>query len=116
MSDLFGVDLREILDGERKIKKMDAEMKETVMKVAEYSNAGKKRMARVTLVYFIVGIVSLLVNLGMRFMDLPDTFWFGFLDGITIGIPLGAMVLGVLYVTGRLAKAQEFKRRLLGLK
>lgn len=34
MSDLFGVDLREILDGERKSEKMDAEMKETVMKVA----------------------------------------------------------------------------------
>jgi transcriptional regulator with XRE-family HTH domain len=116
MSDLFGVDLREILDGERKSEKMDAEMKETVMKVAEYSNEGKKKMARMTLVYFVVGIASIIVNFAMRFLDLPSTFWVGFLEGITSGLPLAAMLMGVLYVTGTIAKVQEFKLRILGRK
>jgi len=116
MSDLFGVDLREILDGERKSKKMDAEMKETVMKVAEYSNEGKKKMARVTLVYFVVGIVSILVNSVMRFLDLPTTFWVGFLEGVTIGLPLAAMLFGILYVTGTILKVREAKLRILGRK
>ncbi|NLL46791.1 MAG: helix-turn-helix domain-containing protein [Clostridiales bacterium] len=114
MSDLFGVDLREILDGERKSEKMDAEMKETVMKVAEYSNEGKKKLAKVTLVYFVVGIVSIIVNIGMRFLDLPSTFWVGFLDGTTSGLPLAAMLLGVLYVTGTMVKLQELKLKILG--
>ena len=42
ISDFYGVDLREILDGERKNKQMDKEIKETVLKVAEYENEGKK--------------------------------------------------------------------------
>ena len=37
MSDFFEVDLRELLDGERKQQKMDPELKETVDKVAQYS-------------------------------------------------------------------------------
>ena len=45
MSDFYDVDLREILDGERKNEKMNQETKETVIKVAEYSNTQKEKMA-----------------------------------------------------------------------
>ena len=113
MSDFFEVDLREILDGERKHEKMNEELRETVMKVAEYSNEGKKKMAKVTLIYFILGIISIVINQGMRFFDLPSTFWVGFLEGATCGITLAAMILGVLYITGAMAKIREFKLRLL---
>ena len=41
ISDFYDVDLREILDGERKEERMDKEMKETVLKVAEVSNEEK---------------------------------------------------------------------------
>lgn len=41
MADFFDVDLREILDGERKSEKMNEELKKTVLKVAEYSNEEK---------------------------------------------------------------------------
>ncbi len=113
MSDFFEVDLREILDGERKHVKMNEELRETVMKVAEYSNEGKKKMAKVTLIYFILGIISIVINQGMRFFELPSTFWIGFLEGTTSGITLAAMILGVLYITGAMAKIREFKLRLL---
>ena len=42
MADFYDVDLREILDGERKSEKMEKELKETVLKVAEYSNSEKE--------------------------------------------------------------------------
>ena len=35
MSDFYQVDLRELLDGERRNERMDEELKDTVMKVAE---------------------------------------------------------------------------------
>ena len=38
LSDLYEVDLREILDGARKNEMLDQETKETVLKVAEYQN------------------------------------------------------------------------------
>ena len=41
ISDFYEIDLREILDGERKNEHMDKEMKETVLKVSEYESEGK---------------------------------------------------------------------------
>lgn len=114
MADFFDVDLREILDGERKSEKMDKELKETVLKVAEYSNEEKKRNTRLVLVYFVLGIVALLSNLVMESLELPDNFAVGFLEGITIGMAIAAMILGILYVTGTLSKVCAVKKRLLG--
>jgi hypothetical protein len=94
---------------------MNEEMKETVMKVAEYSNEEKKKMARVTLACFL-GTISIVVNQGMRFFDLPSTFWIGFLDGLTSGMTMVAMILGILYITGAMAKVRECKMRMLGRK
>ena len=114
LADFFDVDLREILDGERKSEKMNQELKETVLKVAEYSNEEKKRSTRVVLIYFVLGIIALVSNLAMEFMELPDSFLVGFLEGSTISLAIGAMVLGILYATGTLSKIFVFKRRLMG--
>lgn len=84
------------------------------MKVAEYSNDNKKKMARVVLVYFIIGIAALIIHTIVSFMDLPGSFWVGFLDGATIGLAIGAMILGILFLTGRMAKIRAFKMRLFG--
>ncbi len=116
ISDFYGVGLREILDGERKEKQMDKEMKETVLKVAEYENEGKKRTSIVVIVYLALGIISLLANLVMKFMEMLDTFLTGFLDGITVTTALVAMALGIAYATGTLAKLYSFKRRLFNKK
>ncbi len=114
MSDFFRVDLREILDGERKSEKMDKELNETVLKVAEYSNEERKKSTKIVLFYFALGIVALLLNTAMEFMELKSDFFNGFMKGGTIGIAMGAMVLGILYATGKLTKICAFKRRLLG--
>ena len=105
LADFYGVDLREILDGERKPQKMDEETKDVVKKVTEYGNEGKKRFAKVTLIYFIIGIVCISVNLAMKFFDLPESFAVGFIEGATAAMPLVAMIVGILYVTGAYKKA-----------
>ncbi len=115
ISDYYQVDLRELLDGERRNEKMDVETKDTVIKVAEYSNAEKRRVSKVVLVFFVLGIAALMTNVIMRVIELPESFWTGFLDGATIGLALGAMILGILYVSGAMLKVMRFKRRLLHL-
>lgn len=112
LSDLYEVDLRELLDGERKDKSMDRDLEETVIKVAQYSSDVQKRSARVTLVYFIIGIMALIANGVMNIMEIGGTFWIGFLKGMTFAWAAAAMVLGILYVTGLMAKVQAFKMRL----
>ena len=114
MSDFYEIDLREILDGERKNEKMNEELKETVLKVAEYSNEEKKRSTRIVLIFFVLGIIALILNIAIKFMELQENFFVGFLEGSTISFAIGAMVLGILYATGILCKVFAFKRRLLG--
>ena len=116
ISDFYGVDLREILDGERKNKQMDQEMKETVLKVAEYENEGKKLSSVVVIVYSALGILSLLANLIMTIVEMPDTFMTGFLKGMTVGVALIAMALSIVYATGTLTKLYLFKKRLFAKK
>ena len=113
LSDLYAVELRELLDGERKDRSMDKEMEETVLKVAEYSNAEKKRSTRVVRIYFVLGIIALIINVWFELAEVGDTFWIGFIKGTTFGIALASMILGLLYTTGALMRIQAFKMRLI---
>ena len=112
ISDFYEIDLREILDGERKDKQMDKEMKETVLKVSEYENEGKKRNAVVVIIYSALGIIALITNLILNMLEMPDTFMTGFLKGSTVAVALVAMVLGIIFASGVLAKLYMFKKRL----
>lgn len=114
LSDRYAVDLRELLDGERKKEPMDKELEETVLKVAEYSSEEKRRSTLIVRLYFIAGIVALIVNGVLGLMELGDSFWLGFVKGITFGLALGAMILGIIYTTGLMEKIYAFKMRMLG--
>ena len=46
IADYYDVDLKEILNGERKRKDMDKEEKETLLKVADYSEMEKEKAAK----------------------------------------------------------------------
>ena len=116
LADLYEVDLREMLNGERKSEKpMNREIEETVLQVAEYSNAEKQRDTIIVRIYFIIGIAALLVNAAMQLLtEREDTFWSGFLKGGTTGLAIAAMIMGILYTTGSMRKICAFKKRLLG--
>ena len=42
LADYYEVDIREMIDGERKSENMDNEEKDTLLKIAEYTNKEKK--------------------------------------------------------------------------
>ena len=79
-------------------------------------NAEKQRTTKVVRVYFVLGILALIANAVMNMIETGDTFWIGFLKGVTFALALGAMVFGVLYTTGAMMKIQAFKMRLIGKK
>ncbi len=114
MADLYQVDLRELLNGERKSERMNEELKETILQVAEYSSAEKQRATRIIRIYFVLGILALIANAVMNMTEMEETFWTGFLKGGTFSLALLAMFFGILYTTGAMNKIQEFKLRLLG--
>lgn len=46
IADYYDVEIREILDGERKSENMNKELEETVLKVADYSNEEKMKLMK----------------------------------------------------------------------
>lgn len=79
LADFYDVDIRELIDGERKSENMNEEMKDTLVKVAEYTNAEKDKlmkelsmMAAASAAFFIIlGLIVIynLTRLGSFFYE-----------------------------------------------
>ena len=114
ISEFYDVDLKEILNGERKEKAMDIETKDTIMKVAEYSNDEKEKMTKRFHIMFIATLVFLTVAIAVFFIDCFGPEVSDFINGICIGVGYGMVVLGVI-MTSRYAKQiHDMKMRLIG--
>ena len=109
MADYYDVELRELLDGERKSAKMDKELEETVLKVAEYSNEDKIKLTKRMHLLFIGGFVAAVTYMILLFTDRSDNF----LGGLCLGITFGMMIVGVLMTSKYAAKIRTYKRKLL---
>ena len=109
MADYYDVELRELLDGERKSEKMNRELEETVLKVAEYSNEDKIKLTKRMHLLFIGGFVAAVTYMILLFTDRSDNF----LGGMCLGITFGMMIVGVLMTSKYAAKIRTYKRKLL---
>ena len=111
IADYYDVDLRELFEGERNSERMDKELAQTVKQAAEYSNQETKRATKIVLIYLIIGMVSLIANQALMLLGVGGTFWAGFAKGATAGLALCALIFAFLYVTGRLTKLSDAKKR-----
>ena len=114
ISDFYEVDLREILDGERKDVKMDSETKETVLKVAEFSNEEKAKVLKNLHVVFIVSMVVLIILILSQFIDDMNDHLRNFLTGMSMGIGLGTSIVGAVLTSKYAKDIRDFKMRMLG--
>ena len=93
LADFYEVDIREIIDGERKSEIMDKETKDTLLKVADYATQGEKR-SQSRVVYAALGLsIALFVS-----TILFSGEWTGLLYGI-IPEDICRFILVIVYVT-----------------
>jgi transcriptional regulator with XRE-family HTH domain len=116
LSDLYSVDLREILSGERKSEKMNEELKETVLQVADYSNEEKERLLKRMHWLFLAGLIGFIVFLVIVMFDLQDTAPYEAIGSFGLGIAFGMVILGVIFTSRYAGKIRAFKMRLLNRK
>ena len=109
LADYYDVDIREIIDGERKNEKMDKELKDTVLKIAEYSHEDKVKVTKRMHLLFIGGFVAAVIYMTLVFTDRADNF----LGGMCLGITFGMMIVGVIMTSKYAAKIRETKASLL---
>ena len=111
MSDFYSVDLKELLQGG--IKEMENKEKQTAILVDDYNKTNNNKSYKVVLVYLTLGIICLLINQILSFIDLPETFWVGFVKGATAGLSLLSIIFAILYITGKLNNIKNAKRRII---
>jgi transcriptional regulator with XRE-family HTH domain len=117
LADFYRVDIREILDGERKNSNMDKELKDTLNKVADYSREDKKRMGRRMSVLFLLGIIGNIIWAIVEFGNLPQTPLLRGAAGFGAGFGFGMLIIGFLMASGIMDKTLgRLKRRILGKK
>ncbi len=109
ISELFDVSISEIINGERKSENMNEELKETVLKVAEFSNEDKLKLTRRMNKLFIGGFVAAVMDMILVFTDHADNF----LGGLCTGITFGMMIVGVIMTSKYASKIRECKMRLM---
>ena len=116
LADLYAVDLRELLNGERKSEQMNQEMKETVLQVADYSSEEKTRLLRRMHWLFLAGLIGFAAFLLITVLDLNGTAPYDGIGSFGLGVAFGMIVLGVIFTGRHAARIREVKRRLLGRK
>lgn len=104
LADFYNVDIREIIDGERKSEIMNSEEKETLKLVADYAENEKGILLKRLRIISIVGLCSIIVgfvilNLGTE-NNMPV---YDYLMGTSFGLAMGALIVAVFYSTGVLS-------------
>ena len=114
LADLYAVDLRDILSGERKSERMDREMKETVLQVADYSNEEKTRLLRRMHGLFLAGLIGFAAFLVIALLGLENTAPYEAIGSFGLGLAFGVLLLGLIFTGRSAAKIKAFKLRLMG--
>lgn len=112
IADFYEVDIREIIDGERKGEKMKEAEREIIQKVADYTETEKKILLRRLRIISIVGFCSIVIGLvllsGGLYHVMPVI---DYVIGMSFGLAVGALLVAVLYSTGLLAKIRRCKQK-----
>ena len=121
LADFYDVDIREIIDGERKSEIMEKETKETLQKVAEYAEEENKRLNnRLSAMLLASGLMltlsALLCTSGVRdgllLGVLPEHICNGIVD-FAQGFTVITIFIYVMRGRGFAAKIRRWKRSLI---
>lgn len=115
LADFYDVDVREIMDGERKSENMDNEAKDTLKKVAEYAAQENKKL-KYKMIDMMAGS-AILILFGSVLVEtngfngtLPESSYHNYMS-FALGATLAVLGLNIVYLLGVLDKISEWKKR-----
>ena len=114
LADFYDVDIRDIIDGERKGEDMNKEEKERLQLVADYAETEKNTLLMRLRIFSIVGLISLIAGLTMMVIGRDNNLpVYDYLMGTLMGVAIGALLVAVFYSTGVLENMRKRKRTLM---
>ena len=108
LADFYDIDIRELLNGERKSEEMNEDIKETTLKMADYAEAEKQLLTKKLCIISLIGLISLLTALvfvGLKFEQINPLL--ECIEYTCFGLAVGALTTGIFFSTGMLAKIRN---------
>lgn len=113
ISDFYEVDLRELLDGERKSEIMNKEIEETVLKVVEYTNSETERHNNRVHWVLLVGAILWFVSSIVNHTALNNYEVLSNISAFAEGAGIGLVICGIVFTSRYGQRIKAFKQRLL---
>ena len=115
IADFYDVDVREIIDGERKSEMMDQETREVAGKMAVYATGEKSKLLRLVQVLSIIGVGLSIVAIVFQTISYePDLRRAGAIFATFLGFIV--MCIITLYVTGLLQRFSKHRKAVKAVK
>lgn len=110
LADFYNVDLNEIFRGERRSEIMDEELKDTLLRAAEYTESIKKKIVSRMHLLFIGGCIAFIFYLIVLFFEPDQTSeLFDFIKGMSLGISFGMVIVGTIMTSKYADRIVEWK-------
>ncbi len=113
LAEFYQVEIKEIIDGERKSEKMNEEVKEVAVKMADYAQEQKGKLLIWVRLISLVGTIFMAIVLGLHSMDYEP----GILSLIAYVLSIAVftvMVILTLYTNGMLERIAKHKKFITG--
>lgn len=113
ISDYYEVDLREILNGERKSEDMNKEMKETVLQAVDYTNVEAEKCNKRIRLCNALGTLLVAVTLILKESTFYTTDMGMTFTDIVQGMSIGLLLVGLVMSSRYGARVRAFKKRII---
>ncbi|MCR4649661.1 MAG: helix-turn-helix domain-containing protein [Lachnospiraceae bacterium] len=116
IADYYDVDVREIIEGERKSEMMDKEVRDVANKMADYAQNEKGRLFTIVRLIGIIGVIVLAIAIIFQCTNYNPEPSFGTFAAVALSVvAFVAMMVLTLYVNGILQKIKKNKFITVGL-
>lgn len=115
LADFYDVDVRELIDGERKSETMNEEVREVASKMADYADEQRGKLLVWVRRISLIGVVVMAVVLALQTIEYEP----GMVSFLCYGLSVAAfvvMVILALYTNGKLEKITAHKNFIKGCK
>ena len=109
LADFYNVDVREIIDGERKSEIMEKEIKEVALKVADYADEQRSRILIWVRLSSLIGLVLMAVILVLQTLSYEPGVG-SFICYVFSLLVFGIMIMLALHSNGMLEKIAAHKK------
>lgn len=113
LSDYYEIELRELLDGERKREEMNKELEETVLKAVDYTNTESERYTKKVRWLLSAGVILWVTSSIIKHTGLVEIYALSAISEFAEGAACSTLILGVFVMGYYGQKLSAFKQRLI---